>query len=166
MCLDLKGEAFRFRRGRISLWVSLEVFLLMRMEDVDTLMDWPDQPKYLWIQWMITWASRIVAQPKIIRSSAKRRWENLGPLGPIWMPLRLDRFSSFRKSLERLSEPIINRKWERGSPCLNPLEYLKYPKLDPFSKMEKEAEDKQLEIQLVKEGRNPKCFRASKSRDH
>ena len=58
----------------------------------------------------------------------------------ILIPCKLPNCSSLRKSLERNLEPKINRKGDKGSPCLRPRESLKNPKGEPSSKMEKEVE--------------------------
>jgi hypothetical protein len=43
--------------------------------------------------------------------------------------------------LLKASITITNRKGERGSPCLTPLELLKKPDGEPLIKTEKEAEE-------------------------
>jgi hypothetical protein len=58
-------------------------------------------------------------------------------------------------SLEKTSEPKIKRKWDYGSPCLNPLSEEKKPKGLPFSKMEKEGEEMQVLIREIQIGLNP-----------
>ena len=59
----------------------------------------------------------------------------------IFKPLILARASSLNNNLERTSEPSINRKGERGSPCLRPLLGENKPKGLPLIRMEKEEEE-------------------------
>jgi len=54
------------------------------------------------------------------------------------MPCRDPGISSLMKILERISEPRIKRKGDRGSPCLRPREGKNLPKGAPSSRMEKE----------------------------
>jgi hypothetical protein len=65
------------------------------------------------------------------------------------MPLILQLCSSLYSSRERASEPRINKKRERGSPCLKPLPGENMPKELPLIRMEKEIEDMQVSIHLV-----------------
>jgi hypothetical protein len=58
-------------------------------------------------------------------------------------------------SLEKTSKPKIKRKWERESPCLNPLLGEKKPNGLSFKRMEKEEEVMQILIQLIQIGLNP-----------
>jgi hypothetical protein len=91
-------------------------------------------------------ASLGVALPKIKRSSTKRRWWIAEVVLEIFRPLRLPAASSLNKSLDRTSEPKMNKKGERGSPCLRPLLGGKCPKGLPFIRMEKEEEEMQILI--------------------
>jgi hypothetical protein len=67
-------------------------------------------------------ASLGVALPKIKRSSTKRRWWMVGEDLEIFRPLMFPAASSLNKSLDKTSAPKMNKKRERGSPCLRPLE--------------------------------------------
>ena len=67
-------------------------------------------------------ASLSVALEKIIKSSANKRWEIGGQFLAILMPCKLPRCSSFKMSLDKISDPRMKRNGERGSPCLRPRE--------------------------------------------
>jgi hypothetical protein len=56
----------------------------------------------------------------------------------IQIPCKDPKFSSLKMILERISEPRIKRKGERGSPCLIPREGKNLPKGTPSRRMEKE----------------------------
>jgi hypothetical protein len=66
-------------------------------------------------------ASLGVALPKIKRSSANRRWCMAGEDFEISRPLMFPAASSLNKSLDKTSAPKMNKKGERGSPCLRPI---------------------------------------------
>jgi hypothetical protein len=50
--------------------------------------------------------------------------------------------SSFRRSLDKISEPGMKRKGERGSPCLRPCVGKNLPYGTPSKRMEKEDVDR------------------------
>jgi hypothetical protein len=64
----------------------------------------------------------------------------------IFKPLMLPTASSLNNSLDRTSALKINKKGERGSPCLRPLLGEKNPKKLPLIRMEKEEEEIQILI--------------------
>ena len=99
-----------------------------------------------------------MAFPKVKISSAKRRWWMAGLFVEIFKPLILPRASSLNSNLERTSEPRINRKGDRGSPCLRPLLEENKPKGLPLIRMEKEEEEMHNLIQVIQEERKPNCF--------
>jgi hypothetical protein len=112
----LKGSVLRMVEEVVGL-----VFLLNLMEDLLALTVWPDQAQYLSRHVLILVASRRVAFPKMRRSSANNKWLMVGEFLATCIPLIFPDLSSFSSNLEKTSEPKINRKGERGSPCLRPL---------------------------------------------
>jgi hypothetical protein len=91
------------------------------MDDFKAFMDWPDQLQYLSKQDLRLAASEREAFPNKSRSFANSIWFiGAQPLA-ILKPLRDPMLSSRSNSLERTSVPKINKKGERGSPCLSPL---------------------------------------------
>ena len=67
----------------------------------------------------------------------------------IFKPLMLLAASSLNKSLEKTSAPKMNKKGERGSPCLRPFLGENNLKGLPLIRMEKEEEEMQILIQLI-----------------
>jgi hypothetical protein len=114
------------------------VFLLNLKEDFLLFMDWPDQEQYLSRQALILLASRREALPKIRRSSGNNKWFMAREFLVIFIPLILPSLSSLCSSLESNSEPMMNRKGERGKP----LERENKPKGLPLRRIEKEEEEK------------------------
>jgi hypothetical protein len=66
-------------------------------------------------------------------------------------PLRFPNASSLNSNLESTSDPMMNRKGERGSPCLRPLFGENKPKGLALMRMEKEEEEMHNLIQLIHE---------------
>jgi hypothetical protein len=69
----------------------------------------------------------------------------------IFKPLIVPIASSLNNNLERTSKRKINRKLERGSPCLRPLLGENSPKGLPLIRMEKEEDEMYNLIQLIHE---------------
>jgi hypothetical protein len=111
-------------------------------------------------------ASLGVALPKIKRSSAKRRWWMAGEDFEIFRPLIFPAASSLNKSLDKTSAPKMNKKGERGSPCLRPLVGEKSPKGLPLMRMEKVEEEIQTLIQLIQEEWNPSLLITERMKSH
>lgn len=119
------------------------------VEDLFTLIDCPYHLQYLSRQDLMQLASMRFVRPKINKSLAKRRWWMVGQFLPIFKPLRIPALSWENNNLEKTFEPRINKKGERGSPCLKLLVGENFPKGLPFSKMEKEVEEIQMQIHFI-----------------
>ena len=89
--------------------------------------------------------------PKIRRSSAKRKVINGWGMSRNFQTLRFLTASSLNSKQERTSESKINRKGEKGSPCLRPLFGESSPKGLPLMRMEKEEEEMHNLIQFIHE---------------
>jgi hypothetical protein len=111
-------------------------------------------------------ASATEAFPEIRRSSAKRRWWIALTLLAIRRPLMEPFLSSLNISLEKTSTPNMNKKGDRGSPCLNPLSGAKFPKGLPFKIIEKEVEEMHSLIQESQEELKPSFSMIERIKGH
>ena len=84
----------------------------------------------------------------------------------IFKPLILPRASFLNNNLERTSEPRINKKGDRGSPCLRPFLGDNKPKGLPLIRMEKEEEDMHNLIQVIQEEWKPNYFITKRINSH
>lgn len=88
------------------------------------------------------------AKQKIIRSSAKRRWDILKPLeekGQLISLLAMARL----KAEDKLSITNVKRNGESGSPYLKPFELGKKPCGVPLIETENFGDSRQQRIQLI-----------------
>jgi hypothetical protein len=67
----------------------------------------------------------------------KKKMRIAGHKRDILIPWRRPLFSALKISLDKISDPKINRKGERGSPCRRPREGMNFPKGAPSIIMEK-----------------------------
>ena len=81
------------------------------------------------------------ALEKIIRSSAKIRWDIEGQFLATLMPLRSPSDSFCKISLDKTSVAIVKRKVDSESPCRRPWLELKKPAGDPLIRIEKVGVD-------------------------
>ena len=100
-------------------------------------------------------ATETEASPKMSKSFAKRRWWIGEHFLAILRPFKLLFLSSLNMSLEKTSTSKMKRKWERGSPCLNPLPGEKRPKGLLFKRIEKEVDVIHILIHESQVGVNP-----------
>jgi hypothetical protein len=115
-------------------------FFVKRIEDLEALIDCPDQLQYLTRHELMLLASVRVAFPKMSKSSANRRWWIAEQCLEILRPLIDPTFSAWNRNLERTSKPMMNRKGKIGSPYLKPLSGEMHPKGLAFNKKEKKVE--------------------------
>ena len=134
--LDLKGKILKMLET-----VEGKVFLEKEIEDLEVFMDWPDHLQYFSRQEFIQLASEMLALPKMSRLSANKRWCISKQFLEILRPFMEPTLSAVNSSLERILEPMIRRKGERGSPCLRPFLGKMQPKGLQFNKIEKEAKE-------------------------
>jgi hypothetical protein len=66
-------------------------------------------------------------------------------------PLRFQNASSLNSNQDGTSEPMINKKGERVSPCLKPLFGENKPKGLPLMRMEKEEDEMHNLIHLIQD---------------
>ncbi|PHT43681.1 hypothetical protein CQW23_17706 [Capsicum baccatum] len=108
----------------------------------------------------------VVSLARRVRSSAKKRWESLGPPLVILMGSQFFTLTLESMPLESLSMQRINRYGDMGSPYLIPLEGLKKLVLVPLTKTEIEDEVTQDIMSLVRFPGKPNNSRVSLTKDH
>ena len=134
--------------------------------DLDKLTFWPD-----WMQkssriLVIVRQQLLEASVHKRRSSAKNRCEKEGPLLETLMAFQLLLSHASRILRLKYSIQIMNRKGERGSPCLMPLEGLKLSNWPPFTRIEKEEVDTHSRTRSTKGRGNLKKVRTWRMKSH
>ena len=132
----LKGKILQ-----MLLTVKLAVFLLKWIDDLERLIDCPDQRVYDSKQELRAVAFADVAFAKRIRSSTNKRCVIGEQERAILIPPSRAWDSFPRSRRDKTSVLKINRKGDKGSPCRSPLSGENSPKGLPLMRTEKDEEE-------------------------